>query len=118
MSTNATLWKKNAEGSYDGVYIHWDGYIKDGVGQMLHENWKSPTRVGLLIEQGDISSLGSTLESTVFYSRDKGEAWSDVRPALNVPFDVLKDTNYTYIFDGEWFVLGDRGTLIPIGDLV
>ena len=117
MSTKATIWKQNPDGTYNGVYVHWDGYIKNGVGQMLHENWKSPCRVDLLIEQGDISSLGETLENTVFYSRDRGEPWSEVRPVMNGTMEeIVQDICYVYAGQ-SWWVNYDR-TLVPVSDLL
>ena len=48
------------DGAYLTIYCHWDGY-PDGVGQTLHDHYKTFDQVQNLILLGNLSSLGPTL---------------------------------------------------------
>ncbi len=46
--------------SVRGIYCHWDGYIEHN-GQILNRFYPTANLVNALIEQGDLSSLGSEI---------------------------------------------------------
>ena len=67
-----------------GVYCHSDGYPQ-GVGKILQEHYREPTKVASLVNLGDISSLDQDIGenhpfsdrpegSSTFYGRDRGDA--------------------------------------------
>ena len=39
MSTTAVIFCKNSEGTFDGISVHFDGYIDNGVGEQLLNYW-------------------------------------------------------------------------------
>lgn len=92
--------------TYKGIYCHLDGY-PDGVGEMLRKNYTSKEQVEALMELGDLSSLGSNLQNTVAYARDRGE--EKVPPVVGKTFDRIRkeiDHEYAYLFkDGKWHVI-------------
>ena len=106
MATNASIAMKTPEGTYVGIYCHWDGYIQHGVGDMLLKNYTTPEDVAKLIEIGDISSLGENLNETVYYHRDRGEAYKDVKPLVAETYPLLMKAlrhEYNYLYeDGQW----------------
>jgi len=56
MGTRGAIFRKNPDGTFDGVYHHWDSYI-DGLGQSLHElyqrefRWKLSEMMHVLIDE-------------------------------------------------------------------
>jgi hypothetical protein len=114
MATRSTIWIKNVNGNFDGIYCHWDGYLKNN-GKILVENYKKSEKIKKLIQLGSISSLDKEIECpdghsfnnpingyTVAYHRDRGdtfEMYSDI------PFEKLEtyfeEYNYFYI-NGVW----------------
>lgn len=116
MATRSTIWRKNEDGSFTGVYCHWDGYL-EGVGAILKKHYTDDEKVKGLISLGSISSLdesikcpkGHSFESavpgcTVAYNRDRGEE-------LNIyhanDFNEAKKyfEEYNYFFEnGTWKV--------------
>jgi hypothetical protein len=86
------------------VYCHFDGY-PDGVGKMLKEHYTEPQKIKELLANGDMSSLGETVQKTVFY-KDRGE---DLHITKTRSFDELVDrarsvgAEYVYLFsDSVW----------------
>ena len=74
MATRASIARQDKDGNIYAIYSHWDGY-PEGLGTTLEACYKSDELVLRLIEMGDVSSLGDTLESedSIFYHRDRGE---------------------------------------------
>lgn len=105
MSTRSLIGIVKKDGSIQSIYCHHDGYF-EGVGKVLTEDYKDPEKVEALIELGDISSLGETLESTVAYHRDRGEEISKHFDPSEKGF--LKSAKglwgeFAYLFDdGMW----------------
>ncbi len=58
MATRSTIALEFADGSVSQVYCHWDGYLS-GVGRELVKDYSDPFELKELIEQGDMSSIGS-----------------------------------------------------------
>lgn len=85
------------------IYCHFDGY-PDGVGSTLENHYTDVDKIEELIEGGDISSLRETLESTIFYRRDRGETGTDYELAhVRADFNLkkFKHNDYLYLYDTE-----------------
>ena len=108
-----------------GIYCHFDGYIQDGVGQKLFENYQNDDKIRELINLGAISFLEAEVNPTdkhtfdnpqsgvtVAYHRDRGEDL-DIDEFDNInDFDAyIAKSWYDYIylrFNGKWFVVQKR----------
>lgn len=116
MSTRSTISIKNQDGTFTGIYCHFDGY-PSGVGVTLLEKYQDENKIRELIALGDISVLGeevnpkgshsySSPESgvTIAYGRDRGETGTDPQTT-----DTWQDNqSYNYLFDdGKWYVDGE-----------
>ena len=71
MATRSTIGIVTTEG-FKAIYCHWDGY-PEGVGTTLKSFYSTLEQANALIEKGDLSSLGDTLESSQFYADLDGE---------------------------------------------
>ena len=73
MATRSTIALSVPEG-FKAVYCHWDGYPEEegGVGETLKNCYSTFEQAKSLVEKGDLSTLGDTLESSQFYA-DLGE---------------------------------------------
>jgi hypothetical protein len=60
MATRSTIAIEFADGTVGQVYCHWDGYLQHN-GKILLNNYMDPLKVRELIDNGDISSLGSEI---------------------------------------------------------
>ena len=89
-----------------GVYCHWDGYPEHN-GRILNENYTKEDALKLL-EFGQMSVLGETVEQCEFYHRDRGEelssaeTYSNIAELLEAAHDAWAE--YVYLFDGQWMV--------------
>ena len=71
MATRSTIALEYADGTVDKVYCHWDGYL-DNNGKILFENYQDPFEVQKLLDNGDMSSLDSSVDGCTFY-KERGE---------------------------------------------
>jgi len=90
------------------IYCHWDGYPEHN-GQLLVNNYTSPSAVFDLLELGDLSSLKATPDECTAYHRDRKEPWGVVEPRdVNtselggVAIDYGVDYVYIYNDEYEW----------------
>lgn len=88
MSTRCFIAKANADGTFDGIYCHHDGYISY-VGSVLEHTYRDEEKVDKLLDLGDLSVLGEytdpiykdeihTFDDSqdkvcIAYGRDRGE---------------------------------------------
>ena len=70
MGTRSFIAVKEGD-QFKGVYCHWDGY-PEGVGATLAKHYINEAQAFELINKGDMSSLGPTLNECEFYT-DRGE---------------------------------------------
>lgn len=104
MATRSFIANETTNGVYDAVYCHWDGY-PEGVGATLREHYTTSEDISTLLDKGDMSSLGETLEKTEFYTA-RGEKLK-VRRNLSLT-DVRSSARnagceYLYVFsNGAW----------------
>ena len=108
------------------IYCHWDGYPEHN-GQLLVNNYNSPSAVFDLLELGDLSSLAEAPDQCKAYHRDRNEPWGMVEPRdVNtselgaVANDYGVDYVYIYNEEFEWEChrLGyPAGELVPVNIL-
>lgn len=104
MATRSIIAVKNDDESYDAIYCHWDGY-PDGVGKTLRENYNTLLKAHELIGRGDLSSLGTSLEASQFFT-SKGEKLKkhyaeNIEELKNLASGMWAE--YAYAFeDGKW----------------
>lgn len=130
MATRSTISIRNADGSYTGIYCHWDGYLENN-GRILGEHYTNEEKIRQLLALGSISSLGEEVgeqhpfdgpsfmdtaayaafkerygRMTTAYGRDRGE--KDVAAVTKPTFQALRGVlceEYNYLWeDGEWKV--------------
>jgi hypothetical protein len=125
MSTQCGVAIKTEEG-YKTIYVHSDGY-PDYMWPMLTENYNSEELAAKLVGLGDASYIDEKLEPTedfhkfgtpeprvsMFYHRDRGEDWEDVKPVCYSKKLLFNQFYYSYIWeDGGWnFYKGGRKTI-------
>jgi len=104
MSTRSLIGKK-VGGNVRYIYCHFDGY-PTGVGETLKNHYNTDEKVDALLNMGDASSLGETLESSVFYMRDRGETGVEARSIYAPSFNGAgkkSGADYVYLWtNGEW----------------
>lgn len=124
MATRSFIALQKSKGLLEGVYCHWDGYVR-GNGQILLRHYRDPEKVAQLLSLGDISSLGpeigdphdfldrGPLSSTTFYGRDRGETGTESR-RFRTQKGMLKHAAdrgcefvYLFQFNGWWYA--ERG---------
>lgn len=114
MATRSTIAILNTDGTAEGIYAHWDGYLS-GNGQLLKDHYNTEEQVRELIALGDLSSLRGNLSETMFYHRDCDEDWKHTQPRKSETLDDLPiGEEYNYVFDvskNEWLLKWD-GELI------
>lgn len=118
MSTHASISIKlqnTLKPVYRSIYCHFDGY-PSATGKNLVENFNTYDKVLELIELGDVSCVGKTLEApeTVSYWRDKNESRQFTQPKeYDSVEELVKDDeryyDYFYVFeDGVWNLVNER----------
>jgi hypothetical protein len=121
MSTRSNIAVQNEDGTISMIYCHFDGYPSNN-GSILQEDYQDVEKIKKLIALGDMSSLGVNSGSCTFYSRDRGEAFSGVKPRVfnNEEVFMLKGKDvfqsYLYYFrDNEWWMFSDYHPLCQDG---
>lgn len=119
MSTRSFICVEQDDGSYKGVYCHWDGYLTYN-GAMLIDHYNSREKANEIIALGDLSLLceklypdpdkphsfdyGKQQEGvTVAYGRDRGEKNTEAR--IVTPESASESWGeYMYVFTkaGKW----------------
>ena len=111
MGTPCAIGMKMADGSGKAIRCNFDGYTA-GAGATLAGWYTQQEDVEKLLELGDLSELGDTIDDCVAYHRDRGEKLS---PA--VKFDsaeifrrtgkTIMCADFLYLFeDGQWSASG------------
>lgn len=78
MSTRSRIGMINPYGSVSSIYCHFDGY-PEGVGKTLHDNWNDINDIIELIANGDISCLGTDLDTTSFMQMDLAQLYLQLK---------------------------------------
>lgn len=119
MGTRSFIAMKTNTG-YKGVYCHWDGYL-DHNGRILYEHYKDNFDVAMLLDMGNMSSLGKSIgdktsfdapvpDQCVFYHRDRGEEFRvTTTPTLDrmLRYAECSGAQYFYLFDGNLWHCGE-----------
>ncbi len=109
MATRSTIGYKeinNGVEEFHSIYCHWDGYIEHN-GRILLEHYNDLEKIKHLLSFGQISSLDETIESSIFYHRDRNEDLS--LPVIDYKLERTYRQDYNYMFiDGQWFVNGSH----------
>jgi hypothetical protein len=122
MATRSLIGMNLDNGITKIIYCHWDGYPEHN-GQLLVDNYTSPSAVFELMELGDLSNLGESPTSSTAYHRDRKEPWGMVEPRdVNTSeLDAVgKDygVDYVYIYNNEFEWECSRlkytGELVPV----
>jgi hypothetical protein len=67
MATRAMIGMVRADGSVRAIYSHWDNYPAH-TGILLKAFYDTADTVTALLDRGDVSSLGASLEETTFFN--------------------------------------------------
>ena len=135
MATRSTIALEYADGTVGQVYCHWDGYLEHN-GAILFKHYVDPFKTRELLDQGDISSLGTVVgekhdfsrldtqipaeeyerlygHMTTFYGRDRGETGCEQKMFKDVADyeENVQHEEYAYILrkDGNWYVKAYSG---------
>ena len=112
MSTNAVVFIKNDQGTYDGTEIVNDGYIDVsdakgrpygfGAGYILGKYWHDKDEIKELVAKNAVRNLGNSIEETEFYN------WRQTG-LDNLTMEKIKSLGYSYIYvfnnNNKWMVM-------------
>jgi hypothetical protein len=104
MGTNSTVGVEQKDGTIKSIYVHFDGYPSYMIpvleSLVAHQDKSGVRMIDLVINEGNASLLGPTLDECVFYSRDRGEDGEECNVHANRK-DFMKDSDnhYTYLVD-------------------
>lgn len=112
MGTHALVAYKDKETGYvKSRYVHYDGYIRNGVGETIFKHYNTYELAKAVVELGDGSTIEKTLEESAkeAYSA-RGE--TNVEACLYTSEEAyLLDAEtyeYAYLFkDGKWYILNN-----------
>ncbi len=109
MATHSLIGKLDPDGTIRAVYCHWDGHPVHQLPML--KNYDTDEAVHALLDLGELSSLGPTLETCCAYKRDRNDL--DASPAWE--FEDLDELQkeakvryapYIYLFQGGgWSVV-------------
>lgn len=101
MSTNASISIIKKDGTVDMAYCHHDGYLIEGVGEVLLNHYKDAESIKELIRGGAMRGLGETIQSTDFYGvGDNCHSFNNI-----FEYHEARKQKYDYLFDekaGSW----------------
>lgn len=122
MGTRSCIAVKLEDGSFRGVYCHWDGYPSWN-GRILHDSYNSKELALAVVDLGNLSQLRPNLTPdpsrphtyddsqdgvTVAYHRDRGSENDEFVQYTGKTVKALADKvdcKYIYVFeDGAWTV--------------
>ncbi len=98
MATRGSISIQNEDGSWDGIYVHWDG---DEIGNTILKHYGSVLGVRSIVLGGFISSLWETLEKSYAKSNIKEdyESFATIDEARSAFYDM--DCEYRYYLNRE-----------------
>lgn len=104
MATRSYIGIALSNGNVKTIYCHYDGYLSY-VGSVLKEHYTTVDQVNELINGGDMSSLGETINETKFYAQ-QGEA--SIAEELTDWRSTFSDSwcEYFYLFNpstNKWY---------------
>ncbi len=120
MATRSTIALEYADGTVGQIYCHWDGYLEHN-GNILLEQWMDPFEVQKMLDRGDMSTLGNSVEQCEFYTQ-RGEELNPQRmyKSFEEYTREAQFEEYDYILrrDGRWYVsmYGTDGEYLTMQD--
>ena len=136
MATRGTISILKIDGSVEQIYTHWDSYL-DHNGTILKTEYKTPELVKQLIRLGDLSSLGTRIDSIndthsfdnpeegvcVYYGRDRGEPNTSFRKFDDMIWFRLngqwEEYNYLYVeSEQHWYILSQRKGFLDLREFL
>lgn len=125
MSTRSYIFKENQDGTYTGIYCHFDGYLSHN-GSILLNHYSNREKVEKLISKGNLSSLAPNIDPDpnkphsfdepqegvcVFYRRDRGGKDEDAIVVRLKQLDRNHSIDYYYVFglDNVWYYFNPGG---------
>jgi hypothetical protein len=104
MATRSTIALEFADGTVQQVYCHWDGYLAHN-GEILAKHYSDPFKLRDLIDQGDVSSLGTVVGKTHSFSpfHVKNSELSDeenarIEAELKASYEAAREAGYTTFY--------------------
>jgi hypothetical protein len=73
MATRSTIALEFADGTIGQVYCHFNGYLNNN-GRILQQHYSDPFQLRSLIDRGDMSQLGNTVDQCDFYGNEGARA--------------------------------------------
>lgn len=137
MATRSSISIRNADGSYTGIYCHWDGYLSNN-GRTLSQHYTEESKIRELMALGDLSSLGKDIgekhnfdrcpdDVCNFYGRDRGEdgtqattrdTLADLMNRISQEYDYLWEGNTWHVrfnrTHGEFITLAEAQRLVEV----
>jgi hypothetical protein len=119
MSTRSRIAVRRADGTFESIYCHFDGY-PEGVGRTLAAHYTDPAKVERLVALGAISVLAPDIGEPhgfethdegdgrcLAYGRDRGDRGTEAHTSPDFPaLQALATASwgeYLYVFaDGAW----------------
>ena len=122
MGTRSTIALEYADGTVGQIYCHWDGYLRNN-GQILYTHYQDPFKVRELLDNGDMSSLDTTVEGCSFYKERGEDCPQNMYKNADEYFADCQQEEYDYILrqvEGEavWFVrcYATNGAWVTLAD--
>jgi len=113
MSTRSTVGIEKEDGTVKTIYVHFDGYIENGVGAELYYGYTTMERARDLVRQGNSSTLQEPYT-------DRGESYSDNKPekyaSRNEAKQDMQEYFYLWTKEGMWYVSKHGGDFSFLGE--
>lgn len=124
MSTRCAAGKLGPGNKVTWIYIHQNGYVKEGTGEILMRHYSKPDKVNRLLKHGSASIIAPELKDCVFHTRDwrRFPQWGpETEENLH---DYIRAANnqtceFAYLYGrGQWHILNveseDRIALVEL----
>ena len=115
MGTRSNIAYKKEDGSIVSSYCHYDGYVEHN-GVMLLKHYNGEKQARDLVDNGYMSSLGSTIEEI-----NEGRVHKEKPEEFKTEYLMMRDIDtlfieFIYLFkDGEWNVSRSMSVSTPEG---
>lgn len=111
MSTNAVIFCKNANGTFDGISVHFDGYVDHGVGEQLVDDWTNTEDVRKLCAmKKQIRSFGNSFADLDLFDDDMNPLCrKQIRALKGLTFEQMNNICGQYNYAYLWDIKDERG---------
>jgi hypothetical protein len=131
MATRSTITRKNKEGNFESIYVHFDGQ-PSSTGYILQSYYTNDKQVEELVKLGNLSYVDKKAkpsdpknhsfrsperDTVVAYGRDRGE--KNQEATIHRDIKSIEWQQYNYYWDGsEWHLLNQSGHTTPLRKLI